>query len=142
MYRVFIFVLLLKMVNPSYAGCIGNFSFPGGVKPPKTLCGDIIEEFYLLEKESLTFLVFGIVETNFRKWAKECNFFEQLETIEEPIEVTSLIKNQKKSRYFEKEIWVDKGYFFIWDSENYRGSIIYDMKNLIVYVESLRMREN
>lgn len=133
-----LFVISL-MIRPIYAGGVGDPAYIVGVRLPENLEDVVIEDFDS-GKETLTFVVFQISITEFRKWARDCGFFWYLEVLTDPIEVTELVKNEKKSRYFKRKIYVKHGYVFTWESENYLGSIIYDLTNYTVYVEALRMK--
>ena len=138
---VFAFVVIFFMAKQVYAGCIGNFSFPAGVQTPEGVCIDHVEDFSLGE-EQLTFISFKMTEIDFHRWVKGCNMVNQFEPISEAIEVTHLIKDKHGSKYFKKEVYVSKGYSFVWDSELYRGSITYDLEASTVYIESLQERKS
>jgi hypothetical protein len=127
------------MMRPIYAGGVGDPAYLVGVRLPENL-EDVVVEDFDAGKEALTFVVFQISITEFRKWARDCGIFWYLEVLRDPIQVTELVKNEKKSRYYKKEIYVKHGYLFTWESENYLGSIIYDLTNSTVYVEALRMK--
>jgi hypothetical protein len=132
-------LFILLMTRPIHAECIGIPAYPTRAPLTENL-GDALVENFDLGKETLTFVVFQISQEEFRKWARECGIFWYLEVLKDPIEVTELVKNEKKSRYYKKEIYVKHGYLFIWDSEDYLCTTIYDMTNSTVYLETLRIR--
>lgn len=130
---------ILLMTRPTNAVSVGDAVYNAGVRLPENLAGLLIEN-YDTGKETLTFIVFQLSITEFQKWARDCGISWYMEVLNEPTEVTDLVKNEKKSRYYQKEICVKHGYLFIWDIEDYLRTIIYDRENSTVYVEAFRMK--